>query len=56
MNKNEREHIKSAKESLDEILKRISPYMPKPRQIKREEPRRWKIVSGGEIPPLKTSD
>jgi hypothetical protein len=56
MSNNKREHIKSAKESLNEMLKRIGPYMPKPRYIKREEPKRWKLVSGGEIPPLKKSD
>lgn len=52
MRKNKQEHIKSAKESLEEILKQIGPYMPKPRRIKQEQPRRWKLVSGGELPPL----
>lgn len=55
MKKQKNKRLASAKESLEDILKKISPYMPKPKNVKQSEPPRWKLVSNGELPPLNST-
>ncbi|MHC4792182.1 MAG: hypothetical protein ACYS8Y_12265 [Planctomycetota bacterium] len=44
--------IKAARQSLDEILKRIEPYMPKARKAEHKPPRIWQISDSRSVPPL----
>lgn len=48
MKKNKK--IEQAKESLEDILRRIGPYLPKPRESKKTEEPQWKIPKGTTYP------
>ncbi len=43
-------NIAAATESLEEMLKRIGPFMPKHPKAKPEEPQEWKTESEGTVP------
>jgi len=45
-------NIKAARQSLDEILKRIEPYMPKLPKEEKKPSRTWQIVDSHVLPPL----
>lgn len=47
-----RNNIEPARQSLDKILRRIEPYLPKTPKVKQKEPEQWKIVGNGTLPPL----
>ena len=49
MKKNKK--IEAAQESLEDILKRIKPYMPKHRKVKEKPARTWQIVDSHVLPP-----
>lgn len=44
--------INEAKESLEDILRRIHPYIPKTPQEKTEKPKEWRSVDTHAFPPL----
>lgn len=46
-----KKELKSAKESLDDILKRIGPFRPQPPRAKPEGKKEWQIVTEGTFPP-----
>lgn len=50
--KNKDKEIKAARESLDEILKRIEPYMPKRPTIKEKTAQIWRVMDSHVLPPL----
>ena len=50
-----KDEIKTAKESLAEILRRIEPYIPKTPKVDQKEPKKWRIVGNGGLPPLNSS-
>ncbi|HLB73260.1 MAG TPA: hypothetical protein VJJ98_04525 [Sedimentisphaerales bacterium] len=52
MKKNKPNRLDPARQSLNEILQRIEPYIPKTPKINKEKPRGWKIVGNGTLPPL----
>lgn len=45
------EELKSAQESLDDILRRIGPFRPKPPKAKPAEKKEWRVVTEGTFPP-----
>jgi len=47
-----RKDIEPARQSLDKILRRIGPFLPKTPKVEQKEPRQWKIVGNGTLPPL----
>ncbi len=49
---NKRKIIEPAQQSLDKILRRIEPYLPKTPKVEQKKPRQWKIVGNGTLPPL----
>lgn len=53
--KNKDRKIQAARESLDEILKRIGPYMPKQPEEKKKATRTWQVVDSHVLPPLNSS-
>ncbi len=54
MNK-KRDHIRPARRAYAEIMQEIAPYLPKTPKVKSEEPKNWKIVSNGTLPPLNST-
>lgn len=46
------ENLKYAKESLDEMLKRIAPYMPKTPKVEQKPTKEWRTIGKGTIPPI----
>lgn len=55
MKKNKQKSFKEPKESLEQILKRISPYLPETPKAEPKQPREWKLFGKGQLPPLNTS-
>jgi hypothetical protein len=53
--KNKDKKIEAARESLNEILKQIEPYIPKPPQVKQKPARLWQVVDSHVLPPLNSS-
>lgn len=47
-----RNDFKAAQESLNDILRRISPYIPKTPKSEEKQPKTWKLVSNGTLPPI----
>jgi len=56
MVKKKKTNIDSARESLEDILRRIKPYMPKKPQGKPEEPKEWHPVDSHTFPPMSSSE
>lgn len=52
MKENKQNRIDTARESLDEILGRIGPYMPKTPKTEQKQPKQWRIVGNRTLPPL----
>ena len=52
MGKRTKINAESVRESLEDILKRISPYMPKSPEIKKEKPKDWRPVDSHTFPPI----
>ena len=52
MGKFENKKLKAGMESLDEILKKIKPFMPKPQKAKEKKEEEWKLQREGELPPI----
>jgi hypothetical protein len=50
--KKKQNNLKTARQSLAQIMQEIAPYLPKTPQVKAEKPKTWKIVSNGTLPPL----
>jgi hypothetical protein len=50
MTQKKNKNIEAATESLEEMLKRIGPFMPKHPQVKPEEPQEWQAGSEGTVP------
>jgi hypothetical protein len=44
--------FKAGMESLDEILKRIKPFMPKPQKAEEKKEGEWKLQRKEELPPI----
>lgn len=44
--------IKSAKESLDDILKRIGPFMPKPPKVEKKSEPKWRPIDPNTCLPI----
>jgi hypothetical protein len=55
MKKEQKKKIKTAEESLEEILRRIKPFMPKTPEAKESPKSEWKLISNGELPPLNST-
>ena len=53
MKAGKKKKIGQAIESLEDILKRIGPYMPKLPQSEAQEKRHWKSADSGNIPLLR---
>ena len=47
-----KDKIEAARESLDEILKRIEPYMPKRRKVEKKTTKTWQIADSHVLSPL----
>ena len=45
-------NIEAARESLDEMLKRIGPYIPKKPKMKKKTTQTWQIVDSRVLPPI----
>lgn len=56
MKKTTKKQLKEAGDSLEDILKRIEPYLPKPRKAEEKPRGRWELISRGELPPLNTTE
>jgi hypothetical protein len=44
--------IKAASESLQEMLRRIGPFLPKPPKSVNIKPPQWEVLSEGTFPPM----
>jgi hypothetical protein len=44
--------VKSATESLQEMLRRIGPFLPKPPKPEPKEHKTWETISEGTFPPM----
>jgi len=52
MNKQNSRTIKSATESLQEILRCIGPFLPKHRKPEQKQCKTWERISEGTFPPM----
>jgi hypothetical protein len=52
MSKQNTKAMKSATESLQEILRRIGPFLPKPPKPEQKQLRTWETISEGTFPPM----
>jgi hypothetical protein len=50
MRPNKNKRMKIAGESLEEMLRRIAPFLPKPPKIEKEEPKKWEFKVEGVVP------
>jgi len=52
MNTAKNKAVRLANESLQEMLRRIGPYLPKPPKAEHIKPAKWEVVSEGTFPPM----
>lgn len=45
------EDLRLAKDSLDDIMKRIGPFKPKPPKAREKEEKKWRVVIEATFPP-----
>jgi hypothetical protein len=55
MSKRTKIKIDSARESLEDILRRIQPYIPKTPERKEEKQRDWRPIDAHTFPPIPSS-
>lgn len=50
MEKKQDKRIKAASESLEEMFRRIGPFMPKHPKIEQPQPQDWQVTTEGVVP------
>ena len=52
MNREKGKAVKLATQSLQEMLRRIGPFLPKPPKSKHVKPPKWEVMSEGTFPSM----
>jgi hypothetical protein len=52
MKKLNNKKLKTGQDSLEDVIKKIKPFMPKPQKLADKKEGHWKLQREGELPPI----